>query len=370
MKRIYIHVPFCIAKCAYCDFYSVEGKDLQEKYVSALLKEMETRKGEISGPLKSLYFGGGTPSFLDIDYLYKIFEFINTNFSLDTHSEITLEANPENITEEKCRQYKSLGINRLSIGVQSFNESDLKYLQRVHSAEKAKIALKIASKQFYNISADLIHGIPGAEDRHMIKNIEVLANLGIPHISMYSLSIEDRSKLKSMINNKERNDIDEESQVRQFLLAAETAEKLGYRQYEISNFCKFGMEAQHNTAYWKGELYAGFGPSAHSYYGNKRRWNIANLKKYVAALESEEKYYETETIGQQEKYNEFILTRLRLVEGFTQQEFVQNFGAEKFKKILLKIQNSPYFSVTKNNIALTREGLLISDTLISDLMEV
>ncbi|MBN2730367.1 MAG: radical SAM family heme chaperone HemW [Bacteroidales bacterium] len=370
MKRIYIHVPFCIAKCAYCDFYSIEGNSMQKEYISALLKELEDRKSEILWPLKSLYFGGGTPSFLDFENLGLIFNYINDNFGFEDLAEITLEANPENIDAEKCSRWKELGINRLSIGIQSFNDEDLEYLQRIHSSEKAIAALKIAKNHFSNLSADLIHGISGANDERFIKNVEILTTLGIPHISMYSLSIEDRSKLRKLIINNERSNIDEETQARQFILAAETAAKNGYFQYEISNFSKPGIESQHNTAYWKGEPYAGFGPSAHSFNGTERRWNIADLKEYISAVESGAKYFETETIGQQEKYNEFILTRLRLVEGFTKQEFEQEFGEENFRKILLKTQNSPYFSVSENRIAFTREGLLISDALMSDLMEV
>lgn len=370
MKRIYIHVPFCIAKCAYCDFYSIEGNSLQNKYVSALLKELKDRKSEISGPLISLYFGGGTPSFLDFENLELIFSYINDNFGFEDLAEITLEANPENIDGEKCSRWRGLGINRLSIGIQSFHDEDLKYLQRIHRAEKAIAALKIAKNHFSNLSADLIHGIPGADEKRFIKNVEILANIGIPHISMYSLSIEDRSKLKKLISNSERSNIDEDLQASQFILAAETAAKNGYHQYEISNFSKPGMEAQHNTAYWKGEPYAGFGPSAHSFNGTERRWNISDLKQYISALDSDEDYFETEIIGKKEKYNEFILTRLRLTEGFSKQEFEQEFGAEKFQKILLKTQTSPYFSISENRIAFTREGLLISDILMSDLMEV
>lgn len=370
MKRIYIHVPFCIAKCAYCDFYSIEGNSMQKEYVSALLKELEDRKSEISGPLKSLYFGGGTPSFLDFENLRLIFNYIHDNYGFEDDAEITLEANPENIDTRKCTQWKTLGINRLSIGVQSFHDEDLKYLQRIHSSEKAIAALKIAKNHFSNLSADLIHGIPGANDERFIKNVEILTNLGIPHISMYSLSIEDRSRLKKLINNNERSNIDEETQASQFILAAETAEKNGYLQYEISNFSKPEMKAKHNTAYWKGEPYAGFGPSAHSFNGAERRWNIADLKEYISALESDEEYFETEIIGKTEKYNEFILTRLRLIEGFSKQEFEHEFGEEKFRAFSLKIKNSPYFSISKDRIAFTKDGLLVSDTLMSDLMEV
>ena len=343
---------------------------MQNEYTSALLKELDDRKSEISGPLKSLYFGGGTPSFLDIKNLGLIFNYINDNFGFEDNAEITLEANPENIDTEKCTQWKELGINRLSIGVQSFHDEDLKYLQRIHSAEKAIAALKIAKNHFSNLSADLIHGIPGADDKRFIKNVEILTTLGIPHISMYSLSIEDRSRLKKLISNNERSDIDEETQASQFILAAETAAKNDYHQYEISNFSKLGMEAQHNTAYWKGEPYAGFGPSAHSFNGRERRWNISNLKQYISALENDEEYFETEIIGKQEKYNEFIMTRLRLAIGFTKQEFKQEFGEDEFREIMLKTKSSSYFSVSEDRIALTREGLLISDSLISDLMKV
>jgi oxygen-independent coproporphyrinogen-3 oxidase len=343
---------------------------MQNNYVSALLKELEDRKSEISGPLQSLYFGGGTPSFLDFENLELIFNYINDNFGFEDNAEITLEANPENIDTKKCSQWKELGINRLSIGIQSFHDEDLKYLQRIHSSEKAIAALKIAKNHFSNLSADLIHGIPGANDERFITNVEILTTLGIPHISMYSLSIEDRSKLRKLIINNKRSNIDEETQASQFILAAETAEKNGYHQYEISNFSKPGMEALHNTAYWKGEPYAGFGPSAHSFDGAERRWNIADLKEYISALEYGEKYFETEIIGSQEKYNEFILTRLRLVEGFTRQEFEQEFGEEKFRAFSFKIKSSPYFSISEDRIAFTKEGLLISDILMSDLMEV
>ncbi|PLW94357.1 MAG: coproporphyrinogen III oxidase [Marinilabiliales bacterium] len=369
MKRIYIHVPFCISKCAYCDFYSIEGNELQELYVSALIKELELRKSEKSGPLKSLYFGGGTPSYLDKKILSRIFEYLNSIFSFEPDAEITLEANPENIDDDKCKTWESFGVNRLSIGVQSFHPDDLKYLQRVHTAEKAISVLKTAKKYFSNVSADLIHGIPGADDQRFVRNVKILSDLDVSHISMYSLSIEDRSRLKRLIHNKERADIDEEAQAQQFILAAETAEKMDYKQYEISNFCKSGVESKHNTAYWKGEPYAGFGPSAHSFNGAERRWNIADLKEYISAVESGTKYFETETIGPQEKYNEFILTRLRLVEGFSRQEFEQEFGADKFRKILLKTHNSPCFLVSENRIAFTREGLLLSDALMSELME-
>lgn len=369
MSHIYIHIPFCPSKCAYCDFYSIASQKWHSEYIEALLSEIQKRKNEVNKSLKSIYLGGGTPSFLSIKHLDKIFKSLYSEFIVDSDIEITLEANPENVSKENCTAWQDLGVNRLSIGVQSFNDRDLKYLQRKHDGKTALKAIETALKSgFDNLSIDLIHGIPCSSNSILKNNIIQLHSLEIPHISMYSLTLEKNTILEKLIQKNKRLPIDEDQQSQQFQLAIEEAKKLDYQHYEISNFCKSGFKAIHNTAYWKGAEYCGFGPAAHSFNGKTRRWNVSDLQKYMSKLKENKLYYETESIDKTKAYNEFILTRLRLSEGFSIKEFTKLFTEEKLEKLKAAIKGSEYYESNKDRISLNEKGFLFADKLISDLI--
>ncbi|MDX9931022.1 MAG: radical SAM family heme chaperone HemW [Bacteroidales bacterium] len=373
MSHIYIHIPFCHSKCPYCDFFSVATKKWHEEFVQALCREAELRKDEIKGKVETIYFGGGTPSLLTEPEFNEITSAIQQHFSIDKNAEITLEANPDDVTPDKLVFWKSQGVNRLSIGTQSFDNDELQYLGRRHTADRSRQALKdVVDAGFDNISADLIHGLPGANIENLFRSIEELSQTGVKHLSMYSLTVEKGTILENRINKGVLSNIDEDEQAETYLRAVEKAESCGFIQYEISNFCVPGFESKHNSAYWKGTPYLGLGPSSHSFNGQKRSWNASDIPQYIAGINEQKPVFESETLTATDLYNEFLLTRLRMVSGIQLDEMKHLFGESITEKFIEEVKKSNIFQhlhITEKSLAITRSGLLFADRIIADLMK-
>jgi len=373
MSHLYIHIPFCHSKCPYCDFFSVATKKWHGEFVQALCREAELRKEEIKGEVETIYFGGGTPSLLTEPEFSNITTAVNQFFDVAAHAEVTIEANPDDVTPEKLLFWKSQGVNRLSIGTQSFDDEELQYLGRRHNADRSRQALKDAVRAgFDNISADLIHGLPGADPEKLLRSIEELSQSGVKHLSMYSLTVEKGTILENRISKGILKNIDEDEQAGTYMRAVEKAEACGFLQYEISNFCLPGFESKHNSAYWKGAPYLGLGPSAHSFDGQKRSWNVSDIQKYIAGINEQKPLYESETLSERDIYNEFLLTRLRMVSGIQLEEMKQLFGESITEKFIKEVEESiiaEYVRITEKSLAITRSGLLFADRIISELMK-
>ncbi|HAJ82714.1 MAG TPA: coproporphyrinogen III oxidase, partial [Zunongwangia profunda] len=316
MSGIYIHIPFCKQACHYCDFHFSTSLKKKSELVSALQNELVLRKNELPNePIKTIYFGGGTPSLLNLEELTAIFKTIYTEFTIAENPEITLEANPDDLSEEKINELANSKINRLSIGVQSFFEEDLKLMNRAHNAEEALNSIKLARSKFDNISVDLIYGIPGMSNERWQKNIQILLDLDIPHISSYSLTVEPNTALQKFIEKGKIKPVDDAAAAQHFETLRTVLKNAGFEHYEFSNYGKPGYFSQNNTAYWLGKPYLGIGPSAHSYDGNSRKWNIANNTLYIKAIERSELPLEVEELSITDRYNEYIMTRLRTYFG-------------------------------------------------------
>ena len=372
MSGLYIHIPYCRQKCHYCNFFSVASRATMPAMVQAICHEAELRHQYTGGQsIETLYFGGGTPSMLEPHLLTQLMDSLKKHFAFSAEAEITLEANPDDITPENLRLWKTIGINRLSIGIQSFRDEDLMYLNRVHDAAKAIKCLQQAQEAgFLNLTLDLIFGIPTLDDAGWISNIKKATDLGIPHISAYSLTVEPRTALDVMIRKGTAKPVDEQQSARQFELLMKFMDEKGYLHYEISNYCLPGRFARHNTAYWKGETYLGLGPSAHSYNGQSRQWNVSSIKEYLEAINRSSIPSESEELSIEQTYNEYVMTGLRTMWGCNKQEIRLKFGA----------RFSEYFSVNaapwiKNAnmeqsgdiFTLTQKGKLLADGIASDL---
>ena len=382
MAGIYIHIPFCKQACTYCNFHFSTSLKLREEMVVAIVKEMKplTPKGEkvedfsvvAKETIETIYFGGGTPSILLEDELQLIFDALYERFEFADEIEITLEANPDDITDVKLLCWKKMGVNRLSVGIQSFNEDELKWMNRAHSAAESLACIdKIKAAGFTNFSVDLIYGSPLLSNEDWKQNVQTVIEKGIPHISCYALTVEPKTILAKMIEAKKTATTDSEKQAQQFLLLMEWLSAAGYEHYEISNFAKPNLQSKHNSSYWQGKKYYGFGPSAHSFDGVRiRRWNIANNALYIQSIQKNGVPYEEEALTQTQQLNEYIMTSLRTVEGLDLNYVKIKFG-EAFSTKLT--QQSAKFSSTKKvvlenlKIILTYEGKLFADGIAADL---
>lgn len=344
---------------------------LKEKMLQAISKEIELQKNYLENEIvETIYFGGGTPSVLSGKEIENILSVIHKHFKVDA-TEITLEANPDDLNKEKIAELKHTGINRLSIGIQSFSEADLRWMNRAHTARQAvECLLDAQDAGFENLSADLIYGIPGQSEKTWEENILQLLNFHIPHISCYALTVEPKTALFHAIEKKKMNMPDEEQAAQNFYVLIDLLEKNGYEHYEISNFAKEKKYAQHNTSYWKGAKYSGIGPSAHSYNGISRQWNIANNAAYILSLEEGKIPRETEVLSEENILNEFIMTSLRTQWGLKLQEMKHRAGSEKFSHFMREVQ----LQIQKGNLLiqneillLTRQGKFFADGIISDL---
>ena len=314
MAGIYIHIPFCRQACYYCNFHFSTSHKQMPQMLAAIAFEIEQRKNYLHEPVETIYFGGGTPSLLTIYDLQFIIDKLRQNFVIEENAEITLETNPDDIDEKKLSAWKSIGINRLSIGIQSFADADLRWMNRAHNSQQAIKSLQLATKYFNNISIDLIYGSPVLTDEQWIKNIDTALSFNIPHLSCYALTVEEKTALALMIEKHKKENIDAEKQARHFKILLKRLPAAGFEQYEISNFAKHGFRSRHNSSYWNGKNYLGIGPSAHSYNGKFRRWNIANNALYINAVKNNLIYFEEEKLTEIQKLNEFIMTHLRTIE--------------------------------------------------------
>lgn len=371
MSGIYIHIPFCKQACHYCDFHFSTSLKKKDEMVLALAKEIRLRKDEFADEVvETIYFGGGTPSILAVSDLRMLIDEVYKNFTVAENPEITVEANPDDLSEERIIELSQNKINRLSIGVQSFFEADLKLMNRAHNSEEAKKCLEIATNYFDNISVDLIYGIPGLTNEHWLQNIQTVLDLNIPHISSYALTVEPKTALQQFIKQGVILQPDDAVAHEQFLMLVDTLEANGFIHYELSNFGKENYFSKNNSAYWLGKKYLGIGPSAHSYDGMNRSWNIANNSLYIKALAENKLPSETETLTETDRYNEYIMTGLRTVWGVSLERIKTEFGENMLHFLLQNAQR--YLDdeklVLENNILrTTKKGKFFCDGIASDL---
>ncbi|PTX44595.1 oxygen-independent coproporphyrinogen-3 oxidase [Christiangramia gaetbulicola] len=370
MAGIYIHIPFCKQACHYCDFHFSTSTKKKTELVEMLCRELELRKDEIGQQIKTIYFGGGTPSLLNSEELELIFKTIFKHFNVSENAEITLEANPDDLSEEVIKMLDASPVNRLSIGVQSFFEADLKLMNRAHNSEEALSSLKIAKQYFDNISIDLIYGIPGQSNEQWIENLDKALELDIPHISSYALTVEPKTALEKFIEKGKVKPVEDETYREQFDILVNKLTKNGFEHYEFSNYGKPGYHSQNNMAYWLGKPYLGIGPSAHSYDGTSRRWNISNNMLYTKAIESGNLPQQTEKLSITDSYNEYVMTRLRTKFGVSTDDIQQKFG-EKYRNHFLKetgkFLDDGLMEKIENTFHITAKGKFLSDGIAADL---
>jgi oxygen-independent coproporphyrinogen-3 oxidase len=372
MAGIYIHIPFCKQACVYCNFHFSTSLQLKNDFLQALLKEINLRKDYLQGEsIETIYFGGGSPSLLSPVEIESILDEIAKNFRVDSTSEITLEANPDDVTPEKAGAWRVLGINRLSLGIQSFHDDDLRWMNRAHSAQQAVISLEqVKAAGFSNLTIDLIYGTPTLTDEKWSENVEQAIQWEIPHLSCYALTVEPKTALEKFISAGTVQDVNSDDQARQFLMLIDWLEESGYEHYEISNFAKPGMRSRHNTSYWQQKKYLGLGPSAHSFNGNSRQWNIANNSLYNSSIKNDLPAFEIEQLDSIHRLNEYIMTSLRTSEGLNLEFVSKEFG--KGRMNMLEENSRAYQkngSVTNEArmIRLTKKGKLLADGIAADL---
>jgi oxygen-independent coproporphyrinogen III oxidase len=370
LAGIYIHIPFCRQACHYCNFHFATSLRYKDDFVTALLQEIALQKKYLDGAVvETIYFGGGTPSLLNIEDLKSILRQVNSHFTVAANAEITLEANPDDITEEKLTDWKNSGITRLSIGVQSFFEEDLIWMNRAHNAQQAIASLALAVKQFDNITIDLIYGSPGLTSEKWRQNVETAIELGIPHLSCYALTVEAKTPLDKMIKQLQAADISTEQQSIQFLQLMQWMEEAGYEHYEISNFAKPGWRSRHNSSYWQGKKYLGLGPSAHSYNEMERQWNISNNNIYIQSLKEGKLSFEKEVLTPAQRLNEYIMISLRTKEGVHLTRLQNDFAINANDFITKANKHIANTTLIKqgNFLQLTTGGKLLADGIAADL---
>lgn len=371
MAGIYLHIPFCRQACTYCNFHFTTSLRYKDDLVKTLAKEAEKEKEYLQGEkINTIYFGGGTPSILEVSDLEFLISGLFKNYPVSPDAEITLEANPDDVTNNKLRAWKSIGINRLSIGVQSFFEEELRWMNRAHNANQAIDNLQLARKEFENITIDLIYGSPLLTDEMWKQNVDRVVELDIPHLSCYALTVEEKTPLYKLINTQKTSDVDNEKQARQFLLLMQWLREKGYEHYEVSNFAKSGFRSRHNSSYWKGQKYLGLGPSAHSYNGMQRRWNVANNSLYIKGIDEHNPGRETENLTSTQKLNEFIMISLRTKEGMDLDTLEKEFGLKQKDRIQQQIEKfrvNNLIRVNNSTIQLTDEGMLRADGIACEL---
>jgi oxygen-independent coproporphyrinogen-3 oxidase len=373
MSGIYIHIPFCKQACHYCDFHFSTSLKKKDDLVNALVKELELRKEEfVNQTIETIYFGGGTPSLLTNVELQFIINSIYQNYKVSEGPEITLEANPDDLSKDRIIQLFNSPINRLSIGIQSFFEDDLKLMNRAHNADEAKGCLEDATKYFDNISLDLIYGIPGATNEQWLQNIEMALSYNVPHISSYALTVEPKTALASFIEKGIIANVDDEQAHEQFYLLKDKLETSGFIHYELSNFGKEGYFSKNNSAYWQGKAYIGIGPSAHSFNGSERGWNVRNNSKYIKTIEENRLPIELETLTITDRYNEYIMTGFRTMWGVSLNKVETDFGVS-YKKYLLEgsqsFINQDLLYLDAEHLRVTKKGQFLSDGISSELFK-
>lgn len=371
MSGIYIHIPFCKQACHYCDFHFSTSLRKKEEMIRAIANELIFRKNEFQKEtVETIYFGGGTPSVLEIDEIVFLIKIINENYNIVDLPEITLEANPDDLKDEVISQLANTPINRLSIGIQSFFEEDLVMMNRAHNAMEAKRCLQTATQYFDNISLDLIYGIPNMSNEKWLENVKTALSYGVPHISSYALTVEPKTALKKLIEKQLVSAPNDEVAQEHFLLLIEELEKEGFIHYELSNFGKPSYFSKNNTAYWLGKKYMGVGPSAHSYNGKERSWNVANNALYLKAIHDKKRPSEQEPLTLTDRYNEYIMTGLRTIWGVSLERVEKEFG-ERYLLYLLnqakKYIHSEHLQEQNGILTVTKKGKFLSDGIASDL---
>lgn len=354
MAGIYVHIPFCKTPCNYCNFFFSTSTFFKNDFVKALQQEIALQQNYIQSPINTIYFGGGTPSLLSVDELYKILNTIHQYFTIEKNCEITLEANPDDLDQEKIEDLYDIGVNRLSIGIQSFYDDDLKFMKRAHDAKDAYQVLdKVFSAGFSTISIDLIYGLPNTS--HWKNNLDQLKHWPIEHLSCYALTVEEGTRLYHDIRKGKIKALDEQQAAKDFAILQQWTKENNWEHYEISNLCKNKAYSKHNTAYWQGEHYLGLGPAAHSYNGKERQWNIAHLKKYINACRDGSDLFEKEVLTIEQQYNEYIMTGLRTQWGIKKSEI-----KERFAPFYLHFEKSIH-EIRKDWLILKDDTINISD---------
>ena len=370
MAGIYIHIPFCKKACHYCNFHFSTQTEYIQEFTHALVAEIKLQKNYLTAPIETIYFGGGTPSLLKKAELEMIIEALKANFNLASHFEFTIEANPDDINPVIAADWLALGVNRLSIGIQSFQAASLAWMNRAHSVEQSHAAIKIVQAAgFKDISADLIYGTPYLSDEDLMADIVTLIQYKVNHISCYALTVEEKTALHSMIAKKQIEDIDTRKQARQFEIMVEALTAAGFEHYEISNFAMPGARSKHNSNYWNQVPYLGLGPAAHSFNGDQRQWNIANNSLYFQSIKNKLVPFELENLSLTQKFNEYMMISLRKSEGFSTHYIKDVFG-EKYEAYVMS--TSPKYIAlgqlkpTEKGYTLTKEAKFFADGIASD----
>jgi oxygen-independent coproporphyrinogen-3 oxidase len=371
MAGIYIHIPFCRKACHYCNFHFSTSLGSAEAVVTSILKEISLRSSEPIEEIQTIYFGGGTPSILEPEVINKMLQAIKVHYAVSNDPEITLEANPDDITVEKAKAWKQMGINRFSIGVQSFADENLQWMNRAHDASQSIACIHtIREAGFENFSIDLIYGTPGQTQQGWIKDLEKAIAMKVPHLSCYALTVEEGTALHHMIGSGKKEKISADEQAERFETLVQLSSAAGYIHYEISNLALPGKESRHNSAYWESRPYLGFGPSAHSFSGIKRSWNIADNLKYIQSIEAGVLPNEEETLREIDQLNEYIMTSLRSIKGMQKEIIRTRWGMDKLQVISKEIEKfvvAGKITSTEKTWSLSREGRFFADGIASSL---
>jgi oxygen-independent coproporphyrinogen-3 oxidase len=370
---IYLHIPFCKQACHYCDFHFSTSLKRKSEMIQAIADELMLRKNEISETVETIYFGGGTPSLLTIVEIQFLIHTIQQNFEVSELPEITLEANPDDLTEEKILELADSPINRLSIGIQSFFEDDLKFMNRSHSASESKDCLSVANRHFENITIDLIYGVPNMSIEKWKENLKITFDFGVNHISSYALTVEPKTALDVFIKSGKFPPLDEQLASDHFDILVEETKKNGFVHYEISNFGKPDFFSKHNTSYWQGKQYLGVGPSAHSFKGKERSWNVSNNAKYIKSIQDKILPREVEILSLNDQFNEYVMTGLRTIWGVSLDKVEQEYG-ETYKIHLINgvegYERMGLLEINNNIVIATQKGKFLVDGIASELFMV
>ncbi len=365
MAGIYLHIPFCKKACYYCDFHFSTSMRLKSDLLDALNKEMEQRKGYLTETIETVYFGGGTPSLLSADELQRLFDTLHQHYTIAPGAEITLEANPDDLTPEKIKMLAQSPVNRLSIGTQSFHDEALQMMNRAHNAQEATASIKNSQDAgFDNITIDLIYGIPNTSIAQWEDNLGRAFQLEVPHLSAYCLTIEPNTAFHKFVASGKLRPMADEAAGQQFEALMQATAQQQFIHYEISNFCKEGYYSQHNSSYWKGKKYLGIGPSAHSYNHHSRQWNVAHNKRYIDGINAGTPIAEQERIDTTTAYNEYVLTALRTIWGCVPTYINEQFGSrylQYFNQQATKFFSDGLLEQQENKVVLTNRGKLLAD---------
>jgi len=370
MAGIYIHIPFCRKACHYCNFHFSTSLGMMDRMVDAIEKEIILTASE-EEIIQTIYFGGGTPSIVAPNLIKGLIENIYKNYDVSLDAEITLEANPDDITLENAAAWKEMGITRFSIGIQSFFEEDLVWMNRAHNAHQSRKCIEIIREVgFDNFSIDLIYGTPGQSMERWIENLDIAFAYQVPHLSCYALTVEEGTALQHMIETRKKQQIDADEQSLRFEQLVQKTKEAGYRHYEISNFAIPGKESKHNKSYWEGAIYQGFGPAAHSFDGKRRRWNVSNNMEYILSIENNKLPFEIELLSEVDQLNEYIMTSLRCDTGINKEFLVKHWGEERMQHIrkeILKSIAEGRILENESHIKLSDSGKFFADGIASSL---